>query len=107
MRNIHPDHTKVRIYLETDSPQSIQHKTLFLKRVREFRIDAATEFCPQNGQSIIEVISRRDTIHEHVVPLIEEMLQNAFVTMEAVCAFRTPEVLAHPVYGKNLPILIT
>lgn len=103
MRNLQPDYTKVRIYLEIDKTRAADHKALFLRRVREFGIDAVCEIPPQAGQSIVEVIARRDTIHQHVVPLIEETLPNAFVTMEAVCAFRTRQASDHPVYGSKVP----
>ena len=98
MRNLQPDHTKVRIYLDSDNSRGTDHKALFLRRVREFSIDAVCEHPSQAGQSIVEVVARRDTIHQHVVPLIEETLPNAFVTMEAVCAFKTRQMSDHPVY---------
>ena len=102
MRNLHPEQTKVRIYLDADKQRGDDRKAMFLRRVREFTVDAVCEVPSPGGQSIVEVIARRDTIHQHVVPLIEEMLPNAFVTMEAVCAFRTREISDHPVYGSKI-----
>ena len=101
MRNLHPEHTKVRIYLDGDKARGTDHKAMFLRRVREFPVDAVCELPSQGGQAIVEVIARRDTIHQHVVSLIEEMLPNAFITMEAVCAFRTRQAADHPIYGSK------
>lgn len=83
MTNPHPEHTKLRFYLDADKPRATDHKAMSFRRVREFTVDAVCEAQSQGGQSIVEVVSRRDTIHLHGVPLIEELLPNASVTMKA------------------------
>jgi hypothetical protein len=100
MRNLQPDYTKVRVYLELNSPDYKENTSLFLSRAREFGVEAVCEIALTANQTAIEVIARRNMIHEHIVPLIEEFLPNAFVTLEAVCAFRTKRSADHPVYGK-------
>ena len=100
MRNLQPEYTKVRVYLDPNAPERKESTSLFLNRAREFGAEAVCEIALTANQSAIEIIARRNMIHEHIVPLIEESLPNAFVTMEAVCAFRTKRSADHPVYGK-------
>ena len=99
MRNLQPEYTKVRVYLEQRSSDCKENTSLFLNRAREFGVEAVCEISLTANQSAIEIVARRDLIHQHIVPLIEESLPNAFVTMEAVCAFRTRRSSDHPVYG--------
>jgi hypothetical protein len=102
MRNLHPDQSMVRIYLDSDKARGTDHKFMFLRRVREFSIDAHCEHHSQAGQSIVEVAARRDTIHQHVVPPIEEILPSTFLTMVAVCAFGTRQVSNQVIYGSKV-----
>ena len=100
MRNLQPAYKKFRVYLEPNAPDSKENTLPFLNRAREFGAEAVCEIALTTNQYAIKIIARRNMIHEHIVPLIEESLPNAFVTMEAVCVFRTRRSSDRPVYGK-------
>ena len=102
MNNLQPTHTKARIYLQNvDGNRSRALVESFVAKIRD-RVSAVAEFKGGNQTLVLEVIALRDVIHQGVVPTIEELLPDAFVTLEAVCAFTSKRRAEHRLFDEEL-----
>jgi hypothetical protein len=90
MVNLSPTHTKARLYLGSVGDHSLQRSmaNAFRERLdlRYFDAIAVTETLDHSV--VIEVVGERKSIRDKLVPFAHEALPGAFVTMEAVCAFK-------------------
>lgn len=97
MQKLEPKFTKLRAYIEGNYPglrDNVQSKfpNRFMESCETFKSDS--------GKTILEIIALRVSIHQRIVPMIEELFPNSFVTMEAVCGFQTRSEAKHKHYEK-------
>ena len=101
MNNLQPTHTKARIYLQNADTERLSPRIApFIMKIKD-GVSAVAEFKTADQTTLLKVIALKDVIHKSVVPAIEEFLPDVFVTLEAVCAFKTLDNTKHRLYRER------
>lgn len=98
MKSLEPKYTKLRLYVrQVDTPILASFHRDMSENLNRALIDAF-EILGGNENSIVEIVALRQSVHQRIVPMIEEAFPGAFYTMEAVCGFRVASGTGHQLY---------